>query len=205
MPSSRSEWDAKHRLAEAPAAEPASIVRELLPLLPTGEALDIACGTGRHALFLTARGQHVTAVDFSGVALDTLELRARSTHTPVRRSRVVQAPGRHLRGGLDLIQANLEEMQLPERRFDLIICIQYLQRSLFPQMVRALRPDGVLLMETFTRAQLEFAGGPQNPAYLLETGELREAFPSLCVLFYRELRAGQGIASLLAQKPKKIE
>jgi len=174
MPSSRSEWDAKHRLAEAPAAEPASIVRELLPLLPTGEALDIACGTGRHALFLAARGQHVTAVDFSSVALDTLELRARDMHITVRRSRVVQAAGRHLRGGLDLIQANLEEMQLPERRFDLIICIQYLQRSLFPQMVRALRPDGVLLMETFTRAQLEFAGGPRNPAYLLETGELRE-------------------------------
>jgi len=205
MPSSRSAWDAKHRLAEAPAAEPASIVRELLPFLPAGEALDIACGTGRHALFLTACGQHVTAVDFSGVALDTLELRARSTHTPVRRSRVVHAARRHLRAGLDLIQANLEEMQLPERRFDLIICIQYLQRSLFPQMVRALRPDGVLLMETFTRAQLEFAGGPRNPAYLLETGELREAFPSLCVLFYRELHAGQGIASLLAQKPKKIE
>ena len=205
MPSSRSDWDAKHRLAaEAPPSEPASIVRELLPLLPTGEALDIACGTGRHALFLTARGQHVTAVDFSSVALDTLELRARSTHTPVRRSRVVQAPGRHLRGGLDLIQANLEEMQqLPERRFDLIICIQYLQRSLFPQMVRALRPDGVLLMETFTHAQLEFSGGPRNPAYLLETGELREAFPSLCVLFYRELRAGQGIASLVAKKPGK--
>ncbi len=203
MPSSRSEWDAKHRLAEAPAAEPASIVRELLPLLPTGEALDIACGTGRHALFLAARGQHVTAVDFSSVALDTLELRARDMHITVRRSRVVQAAGRHLRGGLDLIQANLEEMQLPERRFDLIICIQYLQRSLFPQMVRALRPDGVLLMETFTRAQLEFAGGPRNPAYLLETGELREVFPSLCVLFYRELRAGQGIASLVAKKPGK--
>src|SRR5260370_20426975 len=205
MPSSRSEWDAKHRLAEAPAAEPASIVRELLPLLPTGEALDIACGTGRHALFLTARGQHVTAVDFSKVALDTLEARARDMHITVRQSRVVPAARRHLRCGLDLIQANLEEMQLPERRFDLIICIQYLQRSLFPQMVRALRPDGVLLMETFTRAQLEFAGSPRNPAYLLETGELREAFPSLCVLFYRELRAGQGIASLLAQKPKKTE
>jgi tellurite methyltransferase len=203
MPSSRSEWDAKHRLAEAPAAEPASIVRELLPLLPTGEALDIACGTGRHALFLTARGQHVTAVDFSSVALDTLELRAHSTHTPARRSRVVQPAGRHLRGGLDLIQANLEEMPLPERRFDLIICIQYLQRSLFPQMLRALRPDGVLLMETFTRAQLEFTGGPRNPAYLLETGELREAFPSLCVLFYRELRAEQGIASLVAKKQGK--
>jgi hypothetical protein len=46
MPSSQSDWDAKHRLAaEAPPAEPASIVRELLPLLPAGPALDIACRT----------------------------------------------------------------------------------------------------------------------------------------------------------------
>jgi hypothetical protein len=94
-------------------------------------------------------------------------------------------------------------MRLPERCYDLIVCIQYLERDLFPQMTRALRPDGVLLMETFTRAQLEFAGGPRTPAYLLEPGELREAFPELRVLFYRELRAGQGIASLLARRPGK--
>src|SRR2546425_2673075 len=204
MPSSQSDWDAKHRpAAEAPPSDLASIVRELLPLLPTGPALDIACGTGRHALFLAARGQHVTAVDFSGVALDTLEARAHSMHIHVRRSSSVPATGRHLHGGLDLVQVNLEETQLPEHRFDLIICIQYLQRSLFSQMARALRPKGVLLMETHTRAQLEFAGGPRNPAYLLETGELREAFPELCVLFYRELRAGQGIASLVAKKRDK--
>jgi tellurite methyltransferase len=206
MPSSPSDWDAKHGLAaEAPPPEPASIVRELLPILPSGPALDIACGTGRHSLFLAARGQHVTAVDFSSVALDTLEARARGTHTPVRRSSSIPAAGRYLRDGLELIQANLEETQLPERRFDLIICIQYLQRSLFSQMARALRPDGVLLMETFTRAQLEFTGGPRNPEFLLDTGELRDAFPELCVLFYRELRAGQGIASLLARRPEKRE
>ncbi|PYU80640.1 MAG: hypothetical protein DMG51_15590 [Acidobacteria bacterium] len=107
---------------------------------------------------------------------------------------------RRLPNGLELTQADLERTHLPERRFDLILCIQYLQRSLFSQMARALRPDGVLLFETYTRAQLEFAGGPRNPAYLLETGELREAFPELCVQFYRELRAGQGIASMVARK-----
>jgi tellurite methyltransferase len=204
MPSSASDWDAKHKLAaEAPPAEPASIVCELLPLLPAGPALDIACGTGRHSLLLAARGQHVTAVDFSPVALDTLEARTHGMHIPVRRSGSIPGAGRHLQGGLDLVQANLEETQLPERRFDLIICIQYLQRSVFSRMARALRPDGVLLMETFTRAQMEFEGGPRNPAYLLETGELREAFPELCVLFYRELRAGQGIASLVAKKRNK--
>jgi tellurite methyltransferase len=201
MPSSQSEWDVKHRLAaEAPPSEPASIVRELLPLLPAGPALDIACGMGRHALLLAARRQHVTAVDFSSVALDALEARARGMHMPVQRSDHFHPGARASHGGLELIRANLEEAHLPEHRYDLILCVQYLQRSLFPQIVRALRPDGVLLMETFTRAQLEFSSGPRNPAYLLETGELREAFPELCVLFYRELRAGVGIASLLAKK-----
>jgi len=202
MPSSPSDWDAKHKLAaEAPPAEPTSIVCELLPLLPSGPALDIACGTGRHALLLAARGQHVTAVDFSSVALDILKTQAHSMRVPVRQSKSVHhAPKRHLHGGLELMQADLEQIHLPESCYDLILCILYLQRSLFPQMTRALRPNGVLLIETYTRAQLEFSGGPRNLTYLLETGELRDAFPDLRVLFYRELRAGQGIASLVARK-----
>ena len=204
MPTRQSDWDAKHRLAgEGPPSEPASIVRELLPLLPDGQALDVACGTGRHALLLAERGQHVTAVDFSSVALGILEARARSMSAPVRRGQGLCEAGRPQKGGLELIHADLERIRLPERCYDLILCIQYLQRSLFSQMARALRPEGVLLFETYTRAQLEFAGGPRNPAYLLETGELREAFPELCVMFCRELRAGQGIASLVARRPRK--
>ena len=205
MPSSASDWDVKHKLAaEAPPAEPVSIVCELLPLLPAGPALDIACGTGRHSLLLAARGQHVTAVDFSSVALDTLKARAQNMHVSVRQSKSLRStPKKRLRGCLELARADLEHIHLPECSFDLILCIQYLQRSLFPQIARALRPNGVLLMETFTRAQLEFSGGPKNPAYLLESGELRDAFPELRVVFYRELRAGQGIASLVARRPGK--
>src|SRR5205814_8328377 len=106
MPSNQAEWDARHRLAaEVTPSEPASIVRELLPLLPSGPALDIACGTGRNALFLAARGQHVTAVDFSGVALDILEVHARGMHVSVRRSKSFHdVRGAHRRG-LELIQA----------------------------------------------------------------------------------------------------
>jgi tellurite methyltransferase len=204
MPPSQSDWDAKYTAApEAPASEPASIVCELLPLLPAGPALDMACGTGRHALLLAARGQRVTAVDFSGAALDILEARARRKHVPVRRIDILHDAKRPVRGSIELLQADLEGIHLPERRYDLILCIHYLQRSLFPWMARALRPNGVLLIETFTRAQLEFQGGPRNPAYLLEPGELRVAFPELSVLFYRELLAGQGISSLVAKKQGK--
>ncbi len=62
-----SEWDARHQAAAGGlATEPASLVVELLPLLPRGPALDLACGTGRHALLLAARQQPVTAVDSLG-------------------------------------------------------------------------------------------------------------------------------------------
>ena len=203
MSNTVTEWDARHReSAQTPPAEPASIVSEWLPLLPTGAALDLACGTGRHALLLAARGQFVNAVDLSGAALDILEDRARRVKLHVSRADDTAGAGSRTYG-IRLIQANIEEIQLPEALISLILCLQYLQRSLFQQMAAALRPGGVLVFETFTRAQLSYSGGPRNPAHLLESGELRTAFPGLHTLFYRELNAGQGIASLVAQKPQK--
>ena len=98
--------------------------------------------------------------------------------------------------------ADLESAQLEVNGYFLILCVRYLQRSLFPQICRALRPGGMLLFETYTKAQLDFPGGPRNPGHLLDKGELRRAFPELQTVFYRELRAEQGIASLAARKPE---
>jgi tellurite methyltransferase len=193
-------WDAKHRAAADQPAEPAGFVRELLPLLPLGPALDLACGTGRHALLLASRHQPVTAVDSSEVALEILEQRAQTAHCAITHSkRALQVPNR--RQGIQLWHADLEEVSLPSEAFSLVLCVNYLQRSLFPQIENALVPGGMLLFETHTVAQLDFAGGPRNPNYLLELGELRTAFPGLRSLFYRELRAEKGIASLIAKKP----
>ncbi len=193
------DWDARHRAAAQSAfAEPASFVSELLPLLPIGPALDLACGTGRHTLLLAARRQNVTAVDESVAGLDILEQRARDAGLAVSHVRDSDAitASRH---GIGLIHADLERAILPADCFALVLCVQYLQRSLFDQIARSLMPGGMLLFETL--AQLEFPGGPRNPGHLLEQGELRTAFPALRLLFYRELRAGKGIASLIAQKP----
>jgi tellurite methyltransferase len=201
MPANLSEWDAKHRAAaENEPAEPASIVRELLPLLPHGLALDLACGTGRHALLLAARHQPVTAVDGSSTALEILAKRAQAAHLAVELATgpeiTPETRHRHIR----IVRADLESAVLPEASFALILCVHYLQRSLHAQIERALLPGGMLVFETYTRAQLEFAGGRRNLAYLLESGELRTAFSTLDLLFYRELRARQGIATLVAQK-----
>jgi len=201
MATSASDWDAKYlAAAEEPSAEPAEFVRELLPLLPLGPALDLACGAGRHSLLLASRPQPVTAVDSSTVALEMLERRAQVSHYAVSRiERAAQVA--HRQHGIQVWQADLEEVNLPSQAFSLVVCVNYLQRSLFAQIERALAPGGVLLFETFTIAQLEFAGGPRNRNYLLESGKLRTAFPGLHNLFYRELRAGKGIASLIARKP----
>jgi tellurite methyltransferase len=205
MSANPAEWDARHRqAAQKPPAEPASIVCEWLPLLPVGPTLDLACGTGRHSLLLAARGQSVAAVDWSEAALDILEERARKAELHVTHSDANDGSRSPVRG-IRLVQADLEQFQLPADSFVVILCLQYLQRSLFQQMTRALQPGGMLLFETFTQTQLNYSGGPRNPEYLLEPGELRAAFPGLKLLFYRELNAGQGIASLVAQKPSEKE
>src|SRR5207244_12631949 len=64
-------WDERYRSAELVwGVRPNRWVERELADLPPGRALDLACGEGRNALWLAARGWQVTAVDFSAVALD---------------------------------------------------------------------------------------------------------------------------------------
>src|SRR5689334_23053214 len=158
MPSSQPEWDAKHGLAANDAAEaPAGILMELWPLLPAGAALDLACGRGRNALFLAEHGLHVTAVDWSAAALDIFEEHAKAHRIPVRRIQRIEYAKQAARAGIDLLQADLEKVTLPTNRYSLIVCVRYLQRSLFRQICHALRPGGMLLFETYTKGQLDFS------------------------------------------------
>ncbi len=51
------------------------LVAEIIDL-PPGTALDVGCGEGADAIWLAERGWHVTAADFSQVALDRAATRA---------------------------------------------------------------------------------------------------------------------------------
>jgi tellurite methyltransferase len=201
MPMTREEWDERHRRkADGHADEPSTILKELLPLLPAGPALDLACGAGRNALYLVrqtgAQQRGVTAVDRSQVALESIERHAKDGRIDISRGTRIVPTAK----GLHLVAADLAHADMPLGAFSLIVCIRYLERRTFRGMAAALSPGGMLLFETYTKIQLEFADGPKNPEYLLDTGELGTAFPELETVFYRELRAGQGLASLLARK-----
>ncbi len=117
--------------------------------------MDVACGGGRHARLLAARGCKVTALD--------------------RDSAFAQA----LAGepNVEFIEADLENGAWPlgDTRFDAIIVTNYLHRPLFPVLKSALAPGGLLIYETFAAGNAAF-GRPSNPDYLLRPRELLEAF-----------------------------
>ena len=121
-------------------------------LVPPGATvLDVAAGGGRHAFYFAERGNKVTAVD-------------RDT------SRLTGQPN------LEIVTADLEDgsdWPLPSRRFGAIVVTNYLHRPLFPALLDALEPGGVLLYETFMEGNERF-GRPTQPEFLLKDGELLE-------------------------------
>jgi SAM-dependent methyltransferase len=63
------EWDERYAERQQWSAEPNALVAELLSGVPAGDAVDLAAGEGRHAVWLAGLGWRVTAVDFSDVGL----------------------------------------------------------------------------------------------------------------------------------------
>lgn len=185
-------WDQRYRKGYGEGWETSLLLREMRHLLPPGgKALDIAMGSGRNALFLAHLGFRVTGIDISRVA----------AHSCLERARALGL-------AIDAIVADLESFPLPGNHRHLILNFYYLQRSLLPQIEAALKPGGILVFETYTLEQLcwGFSGGPKDSTLLLGAGELRELFPALEELYYREGvfdegRGPKAIASLIARKP----
>ncbi len=194
-------WNRRYRSEGYPAGtEAARILQEFLPLLPRGRALDLAVGAGRNAVFLASHGWSVLGIDSSDAALEQAAALARDRGISVEWASA-QALRTVLKGpGVVLFPVDLETWKLPAEQFELIVCINYLQRSLFDPIERALRSGGMVVYETYTLKQLNSPAGPHNPDYLLREHELRTAFPGLETIFHREIQVGKGIASLLARK-----
>ena len=200
MPYDTTEWDHRYRRTGYwTGSEPAEFLREVLPLIPRGTALDLASGEGRNAVFLAQQGFQVFAVERSRAGLEKTEALAREKGIACRCAAQLNPPHRH-EAPLALVQADLESFSLPAEQFDVMLCFKFLHRPLLPGLHRTLRRRGVLVYETYTLAQQQFEGGPKNAEFLLRPGELREAFSGMEILFYSEICAGKGIASLLARK-----
>lgn len=185
----RKKWDEKYRLgpSDAVAAVPQWLA-EHLAWLPSGRAIDVACGLGGAAISLADNGWTVAAVDVSSVGL------ARAASAAGHRSVLV-----------DWIAADLDNFEFPFQAYDVITMFNYLDRGRLPgQIVRTLRPGGMLVAETFSVEQL---GRPdnhiKNPDHVLGRGELLTMFAGLRVRCYRDVMLpDRSVASLIAEKPR---
>jgi SAM-dependent methyltransferase len=138
------------------ALPPSEWVRRWAPLVPRGEALDLACGQGRHARLLASLGHRVTALDRDPEALAAL----------------AGVPG------VSALCADLEDGRpwpFEPKRFAGIVVTNYLYRPLFRHLIEALAPGGVLIYETFMAGNERY-GKPSNPEFLLAPGELLASF-----------------------------
>lgn len=164
--------------------------RPLLEAQPKGRALDVAAGRGRNSFLLAELGFDVDAVDVSDAAVRIVARRARERGAAVRG-----------------VRADVVETPFPRPPYEVIVNASFLERSLFRRFEEALAPGGLVVFETFTRDHAESAGGNIAAEHALARGELRDAFPALDVLDYREavvdrdLGPGRkAVASLVARR-----
>ncbi len=187
----RAKWNARYRDAEATTAGPARVLGDFAYLLPAkGEALDLACGLGGNARFLAQNGLRVCAWDLSSVAIERLQASTTDPHLHAEIRDVVNEPP-------------------PAERFDVIVVSRYLERSLAPRLIAALKPGGLLFYQTFTRERVSDAG-PGRDAFRLAPNELLRLFADLRVVAYREEgrlghldRGFRDEAMLVALKPPR--
>lgn len=155
----------------------------------TSPVLDLACGKGRSGLSLAHRKIPVLFADRSSTALDGIRRQLSDEKLP---GRVWQ---------IDLEQAGINPFS--GLCFSAVICFRYLHRPLFPGLMRAVQPGGLVIYETFTTENRRF-GRPDNPDFLLKPGELKMQFQNWEVLHYYEgaqANPDRAIAQIVARKP----
>jgi SAM-dependent methyltransferase len=165
-------WDRKY-LENPQLRAPRPPVRwlELLHDRKSGLALDLACGTGRNAIALARLGWEVEAVDLSSVALQILAQEA-------ERAGVAEKIRPEKR--------DLDDFEAPDERYDLILIANYLDRDLIRRILPAVKPGGILIVETYMRHP-ENEKPESTPDYLLRAGELPELLGSgFEILHYEE-------------------
>lgn len=148
--------------------EPNDFLRAEVARVPMGEVLCIGDGEGRNGVWLAQQGRTVTSLDASAVGLQKASALAKARHVP-----------------LTTVHADLATFDFGEARWDAVVSIfchlpSALRRDVYPRIRRALRPGGVVLLESYTPAQLgRGTGGPPVADMMLDLATLRADFEGL--------------------------
>src|SRR5690348_7007015 len=168
----RSAWNAKFNSGSHTSLDPDPLLIAawndyIEPLLGSSNqkrALDVAGGVGRHSLYLAERGWKTTLIDVSDKGVEIARENALKRRLEI-----------------DVRNEDLRNVRLGSESYELIVVFFYLDRELFPALIRALAPSGILIYKTYTQEHPRLSGGkgPTHPMHLLESNELLKAFSSL--------------------------
>lgn len=144
-------WNEKYCRRGPNLFQPEDFLVKRQHFLRPGTVLDVACGDGRHALYLARKGFAVTGVDFSAEGLRRLE------HFATQEDLLVNTYQRDLRE-----QGILCDLG----QFDNIIVIHFKPPlHTFQEMCDVLRPNGILLMTSFNAQQHAERNFPEEYCY----------------------------------------
>lgn len=141
-----------------------------------GPVLSLAEGEGRNAVFLASLGLQVHGVDGSSVGLAKAQALARERGVEIETELVDLAefapePGRY--GAVISIFAHLPGA---------------IRSRLYPLVERSLQPGGIVLLESYSEAQLgRSTGGPKDLDLLMTTAKVEREFPNCEPILLREL------------------
>ncbi len=133
-----------------------------------GFALDLACGLGRHSIYLSYLGFKVLSVDINKDHLNSFS-------------------GTNIKKLLKDIE-NKENWPLTKIKFDIIVVTNFLNRSIFPLILNSLALGGFLIYETFSEGQQKI-GKPKNPNFILQPKELLSLCSTTSLIAYEEICA----------------
>ena len=167
----REKWEELYATGGRADRPPSRWVLGTVAHLPNDLSLvDIAGGTGRHAVPIARTGRRVVLID---IAINAV------------------TAARKAESGLDVVVASASALPLRPRQFGVVLVTNFLDRAIFADLVDLIVPGGFLVYETYTEAHLELvahglARGPSSPQYLLAPGELPRLARGMEVLEYWE-------------------
>lgn len=134
-----------------------TVVRELIAGYPAGKALDAACGTGRHAEFLTSLGHEVIGVDATPEMLSVAKTKVPSARFEVGR---------------------LESLPLSDDSVDLVVCSLGLAhcadlRQPLRELARVVKGGGAVILSDLHPFAIMLGGHAYYPRSRIETGFVR--------------------------------
>jgi 2-polyprenyl-3-methyl-5-hydroxy-6-metoxy-1,4-benzoquinol methylase len=184
-PKDKDRWNSKYETEVYLFGEkPIPFLVDNVHLLRKGKVLDIAMGEGRNGVYLATQGFEVLGLDISEKGLAKAHNLAKKNNVTIE-TKVV----------------DLESFTLKPNSYDVILCTYYMQKNLFKQFQSALKPGGMIVVETYNVDYLKYAQFSRK--WALDTNEMLDIFKGLRVIRYQDYDDGkEAYSSIIAQKPE---